>query len=154
MKTMRLNMPQFESLYILMLCLCLALSTFSGCENASAGQEGPYFMANGKKINIESFEREVNEMLDVSGVPGISVAIIENDSVVFANGYGKRKQGKSVDTYQTSSPWSFSVKDEAIVQQLEKLQGQRVVLRYKEINQSMPWQGDTNYFITKVELNE
>ncbi|MEN0046779.1 MAG: hypothetical protein AAF806_06970 [Bacteroidota bacterium] len=50
-----------------------------------------------------------------------------------------------------SDTWSFSVKNEAIVAQLEKLQGQKVILRYKEINQSMPWQGDTNYFIYAIE---
>lgn len=53
-----------------------------------------------------------------------------------------------------SDTWSFSVKDEAIVKQLEKLQGQRVVLHYKEINQSMPWQGDTNYFIVSIDQKE
>jgi hypothetical protein len=50
-----------------------------------------------------------------------------------------------------SDTWSFSVKDHGIVQQLEKLQGHKVVLRYKEINYSMPWQGDTNYYIISVE---
>lgn len=50
-----------------------------------------------------------------------------------------------------SDTWSFSVKDHNLVQQLEKLQGQKVVLRYKEINYSMPWQGDTNYYIISVE---
>lgn len=50
-----------------------------------------------------------------------------------------------------SDTWSFSVTDEAIVKRLEKMQGQKVILRYKEINQAMPWQGDTNYFIYAVE---
>lgn len=50
-----------------------------------------------------------------------------------------------------SDTWSFSVSDEAIVKQLEKLQGEKVVLRYKEINQAMPWQGETNYFIYSIE---
>ena len=53
-----------------------------------------------------------------------------------------------------SDTWSFSVKDENIVNQLEKLQGQKVILRYKEINQAMPWQGDTNYFIYAIEEQE
>jgi len=53
-----------------------------------------------------------------------------------------------------SDTWSFSVTDEAIVKQLEKLQGQKVVLRYKEINHSMPWQGDTNYFIVSIDTQE
>ena len=50
-----------------------------------------------------------------------------------------------------SDTWSFSVNDDSIVKQLEKLQGQKVVLLYKEINYSMPWQGDTNYYIVGVE---
>jgi hypothetical protein len=50
-----------------------------------------------------------------------------------------------------SDTWSFSVRDEAVVKQLEQLQGQKVILRYKEINQSMPWQGDSNYFIYAID---
>ena len=50
-----------------------------------------------------------------------------------------------------SDTWSFSVTDHDVVQKLEKLQGQKVVLRYKEINRSMPWQGDTEYFIIGIE---
>lgn len=53
-----------------------------------------------------------------------------------------------------SDTWSFSVTDDKIYQQLENLQGKNVKLRYKEIYRSMPWQGDTNYFITEVVLNE
>jgi len=50
-----------------------------------------------------------------------------------------------------SDTWSFSITDKNVVQQLEKLQGQKVILRYEEINQAMPWQGDTNYFVTAIE---
>jgi len=53
-----------------------------------------------------------------------------------------------------SDTWSFSVQDQGIVNQLEKLQGKKVVLRYCEKNYAMPWQGDTNYFITEVEAQE
>lgn len=51
-----------------------------------------------------------------------------------------------------SDTWSFSVKKDDIYDQLEKMQGQKVVLHYREINYSMPWQGDTNYFIDKIEV--
>ncbi len=50
-----------------------------------------------------------------------------------------------------SDTWSFSISDKSVAQQLEKLQGQKVILRYKEINKAMPWQGDTNYFVTAIE---
>ena len=47
--------------------------------------------------------------------------------------------------------WNFSLTDHSLVEKLEKLEGQKVILRYKEINKSMPWQGDTNYYITGIE---
>jgi len=53
-----------------------------------------------------------------------------------------------------SDTWSFSVKDNEIFGQLEKLQGQKVVLRYKEINHSMPWQGETECFIYEIVEQE
>lgn len=61
-------------------------------------------------------------------------------------GIDLENQGESL-----SDTWSFSVKDRDIVKKLEKLQGEKVILRYKEINKAMPWQGDTNYFITDIE---
>ena len=50
-----------------------------------------------------------------------------------------------------SDTWSFSVRKEEIYRKLEKLQGEKVVLRYEEINYAMPWQGDTDYFIIEIE---
>lgn len=50
-----------------------------------------------------------------------------------------------------SDSWSFSVSDEGVFKELEKRQGQKVVLRYKQINNAMPWQGDTDYYIYAVE---
>ena len=47
--------------------------------------------------------------------------------------------------------WNFSLTDHALVEKLEELEGKKVMLRYEEINKSMPWQGDTNYYITGVE---
>jgi len=48
--------------------------------------------------------------------------------------------------------WKFSVLDETVLDQLEKLEGQRVKLSYKERYKAMSWQGDTNYFIYAVEV--
>lgn len=48
--------------------------------------------------------------------------------------------------------WQFSVLDERIIKELERSEGKRVKLSYKERYKSMPWQGETNYFITNVEV--
>ena len=47
--------------------------------------------------------------------------------------------------------WQFSILDEKVLKQLEAFEGKRVKLSYKELFKSMPWQGDTNYFIVAVE---
>ena len=48
--------------------------------------------------------------------------------------------------------WQFSILDENVLNQLEASEGKRVKLSYKERFKSMPWQGDTNYFIVAVEV--
>lgn len=50
--------------------------------------------------------------------------------------------------------WNFSMKDDEVYQKMEALEGKKVTVTYKEINKSMPWQGDTNYFVTSVEVKE
>lgn len=47
--------------------------------------------------------------------------------------------------------WPFSVTNDAVYQQMGELEGKKVTLHYKEIMRAMPWQGDTNYFITRVD---
>lgn len=53
-----------------------------------------------------------------------------------------------------SDTWSFSVKEDHIFRKLEALQGEKVILRYREINKAMPWQGETNYFVFDIEKRE
>ncbi len=50
-----------------------------------------------------------------------------------------------------STIWSFSLKEKGMYEKLESLEGSKVMLRYREINKAMPWQGDTNYFVYEVE---
>ncbi|MGB0839956.1 MAG: hypothetical protein ACPGXL_07440 [Chitinophagales bacterium] len=50
--------------------------------------------------------------------------------------------------------WAFSVTDDAVFEKLSTLEGEKVTLTYQEIIRAMPWQGDTNYFITEVEKKE
>jgi hypothetical protein len=47
--------------------------------------------------------------------------------------------------------WQFSVLEQDVLEKLEASEGKRVKLSYKERYRSMPWQGDTNYFIIAVE---
>ncbi len=47
--------------------------------------------------------------------------------------------------------WDFSLEHDALSHKLEELEGKKVMLRYKEINKAMPWQGDSNYFVFAIE---
>ncbi len=47
--------------------------------------------------------------------------------------------------------WEFSLKKKSLYERLGNLEGQKVTLKYREVNKAMPWQGDTNYFIVDVE---
>ncbi len=50
--------------------------------------------------------------------------------------------------------WEFSVRDKAIYEELEQLEGKKVRLEYEEVNDSFFWMGDSNYFIVGHELKE
>jgi hypothetical protein len=64
---------------------------------------------------------------------------------------GGLRTGNSEDGLE-GNLWKFSVLDENVVEELMKAEGKRVKLGYKERYKAMVWQGDTNYFIVKVEV--
>jgi hypothetical protein len=48
--------------------------------------------------------------------------------------------------------WEFSVWDGDIYKELQKYEGQKVILHYRQKYKAMPWQGKTDYFIQSVEV--
>lgn len=50
-----------------------------------------------------------------------------------------------------NNTWPFSVKDKDVAEQLSHLEGRSVSLHYREIKHAFSWQGETNYFVDKVE---
>lgn len=52
--------------------------------------------------------------------------------------------------------WQFSVLDaeKETIDGLNKYEGKRIRLSYKEKMRHFPWQGETNYFVYKVEVVE
>ncbi|MBL7793780.1 MAG: hypothetical protein JNK77_15735 [Saprospiraceae bacterium] len=49
------------------------------------------------------------------------------------------------------SIWDFSVLKSDAYQSLQEFEGEHVKLYYKEKYKNMPWQGDTKYFVYRVE---
>jgi hypothetical protein len=47
--------------------------------------------------------------------------------------------------------WEFSVANKEVYEELTKYEGKKVSLHYKQKMRSFWWQGDTDYFVDKVE---
>jgi CubicO group peptidase (beta-lactamase class C family) len=59
-----------------------------------SAQTNEYFIANGKKVNKDKFNKQVNDMIADIGIPGVSLAVIDNNQITFSNSYGIKEAGK------------------------------------------------------------
>jgi hypothetical protein len=76
--------------------------------------------------------------------------------VVFKTWEGQLNTGVagSDATQPLSTAWSFSVTDDKVIEDLRNNQGKKVKFFYKEKYYVFPWQGDTRYFVTQVQVLE
>jgi len=76
---------------------------------------------------------------------------ISHKGVVFKTWEGKLSQGISEELQ-----FNFSVEEKKVdvIEQLKNLQGKKVKVTYIERFGTFPWMGDTNHYVTKVELAE
>ncbi len=58
---------------------------------------------------------------------------------------------QSPQTGLMNNLWDFSVKDQATAEKLMHLEGKNVSLHYNEIKHAFMWQGETNYFVDRVD---
>ena len=54
-------------------------------------------------------------------------------------------------TANVNQVWNFSVKEAGVADTLHNYEGKKVILFYQEKLKSLPWQGETNYFVYKVQ---
>jgi len=47
--------------------------------------------------------------------------------------------------------WAFSVRKKALYEEMQKYEGEKVRLEYRQVYNAMPWQGKTEYLVTEVE---
>ena len=53
----------------------------------------PLFHLSAQRAPLKGFDAYVNRALREWGCPGLAIAIVKNDSIVFAEGYGVRQVG-------------------------------------------------------------
>jgi hypothetical protein len=56
------------------------------------------------------------------------------------------------DVVLASEKFLFSMTNKAIVRQFDTLQGNMVIVHYKQKNGRLPWQGDTPYLVDSVRI--
>lgn len=75
-----------EKLISAFLSLALMICFFD-----SGARQPAKFSVNGKTIDARQFDSKVNHILTETGVPGMSLAIIEDNKIVYYNTYGYKK---------------------------------------------------------------
>lgn len=53
-----------------------------------------------------------------------------------------------------SEKFVFSVADQDVAFQMEKLQGKNVVVHYTQKNNTLPWRGETEFIVSSVKLSD
>lgn len=71
---------------------------------------------------------------------------------IFKTYEGQLHLGGSVMMTEQSI-WNFSATDNAVYETLQKCEGKTVTLHYRQLQNTFPWQGDTDYIVYKVETN-
>lgn len=59
----------------------------------------------------------------------------------------------SANVALASEKFFFSVTNKEVAIQLEKLQGQNVIVHYREKNGTLPWKGESTYFVDSLKVN-
>jgi hypothetical protein len=50
----------------------------------------------------------------------------------------------------SSEKFYFSVKDEAVAKKMFELEGKHITVQYEQKRNHLPWNGDTDYFVTSI----
>jgi hypothetical protein len=74
---------------------------------------------------------------------------VSKKGFVFKTYEGQLHQGGSMQM-SPQSVWDFSVKNEAVYKKLQQYEGKNVSLKYRQLIDAFPWQGDTDYIVEDV----
>lgn len=51
-----------------------------------------------------------------------------------------------------SEKFLFSVTDQKVAQEIENAQGQTIIVHYREKNGTLPWKGESHYFVDSIKI--
>src|SRR5690349_531283 len=83
-------------------CVVLAINVMA--------QSPRYFRSDNRKVNIDSFNDSITTLMNDVGIPGLSLAIIDNNKIVYAHTYGYKnlKNKTAVDQHSLFEACSLS----------------------------------------------
>jgi len=83
-------------------CVVLAITAMA--------QAPRYFRSDNRKVNIDSFNDSITAMMNEVGIPGLSLAIIDNNKIVYTHIYGYKnlKNKTAVDQHSLFEACSLS----------------------------------------------
>lgn len=76
---------------------------------------------------------------------------ISRKGILFKTYEGQLHLGGSIQMTD-QSVWNFSAQNAAVYEKLQQFEGKNVTVHYKEVVNSFPWQGETNYLVDDVQL--
>lgn len=76
---------------------------------------------------------------------------ISRKGILFKTYEGQLHLGGSIQMTE-QSVWNFSAQDARVYEKLQQVEGRNVTVHYREVVNSFPWQGETNYLVDDVQL--
>lgn len=73
--------------------LCFFIVSMLSSPLCVIAQKSDVFVAGYKEIPIKVFDKEIDQMINEIGIPGLSLAIINNNEIVYSKAYGKKRLG-------------------------------------------------------------
>ncbi len=88
-----LTPSQLKRLTTLIIIFAISAVVMVGYSFEAQAQKSGFFIANKKRINIDSLNKQINYWMSEVGVPALSFAVISNNQIVFSGAYGNKRQG-------------------------------------------------------------
>lgn len=102
-------------------------------------QQKQSFKTNGKKVDIESFNQEVRQMMGDVGIPSLSVAIIEDNKIAYHHSYGIKQKGEKAKVNKRTVFQGCSLSKSFLVFVAHQLRDEGILDLDKPMYQYLPY---------------
>src|SRR5262245_33121645 len=94
--------PAGRVAFVSLAMICLAGFLLPACAAPVLARSGPAVVEPAVPLALQPFEREMRSWMDRFGVAQATLAVMRDDRLVFARGYGARRGGQRVNVHSLS----------------------------------------------------